>query len=223
MISTRIYKMSAILAVAAALAGCGDLASDGIASQALQGLGALGKRQAPADPRQGLTRDALDNAPIRLVYVEIPKFPSQATLQEVARNRNQITWLSVDGISVTFEQGFLVATRGYGEDIMGADIAASKAAIRRGSGQNLLRVHDYLDGSDDIQRRSFLCDISALGAGSVRILSENVSVRSYSERCSNPELSFENRYDFGRDGRLVASRQWVSPSVGYMVTQELSR
>ncbi|MCF6444751.1 YjbF family lipoprotein [Nereida sp. MMG025] len=218
-----ILKAASLAAILMVLSGCGNQPGTETANQVWSGVSDLWSKDDQPDPRARLTRDALDQAEIRLIYIEIPEFPSQATLQEVARNRANSTWLSVDGVTVTFQQGFLVATRGYGEDLMAADLDAVRSAVMRGSGQNILRVHDYLDGGDDIERRSFICNIRTLGRSSVTILQEVVPVRQVSETCQNPDIQFQNRYDFASDGRLVASKQWISPSVGYMVAEELSR
>lgn len=220
------YSVSKALAVgmsALILGGCGDNASAKFAQQALGGLSGLGSRGEQPDPRTGLTREALDTADIRLLYVEVPDIPSKATVQEVARNRKNITWRYVDGASLTFHKGILVSTRGLGDDLMGADIKSINAAVRHGRGANALRVHDYLNGDEDIERRSFLCNIRTLGAGQVTVLDEPIPVKQIVENCQNPEFQFENRYYFASDGRLVASKQWVSPMVGYMITEELSR
>ena len=43
---------------------------------------------------------------------------NQATLVSLGNNKEQLTWVSADGISLTFNQGVLVATRGYSEDLI---------------------------------------------------------------------------------------------------------
>ena len=42
----------------------------------------------------------------------------QATLVALGNYKNKLTWVSTDGISVSFEDGVLIATRGYSQDLM---------------------------------------------------------------------------------------------------------
>ena len=41
-----------------------------------------------------------------------------ATLVALGNYRNKLTWVSADGISLSFENGILIATRGYSQDLM---------------------------------------------------------------------------------------------------------
>ena len=43
---------------------------------------------------------------------------SQATLVALGNYKNKLTWVSSDGISVSFEDGILIATRGYSQDLL---------------------------------------------------------------------------------------------------------
>ena len=43
---------------------------------------------------------------------------SRATLVALGNYKNKLTWVSSDGISVSFEDGILIATRGYSQDLM---------------------------------------------------------------------------------------------------------
>ena len=121
-------------------------------------------------------------------------------LIENTRNRDVVTYLTPDGISVSLRHGVLVATRGLGFDLMTADVSAVIPAIRNRS-QEVIRVHRYLDGEEQVVIRTFICDYS--GAGTV------------TETCYSDGLRITNTYDLG--GRAIrASRQWVSPEQGYL-------
>ena len=43
---------------------------------------------------------------------------NQATLVALGNNDQKLTWVSADGISLTYDQGILIATRGYSEDLL---------------------------------------------------------------------------------------------------------
>ena len=42
---------------------------------------------------------------------------TQATLVALGNNKEKLTWVSADGISLTYDQGILIATRGYSQDL----------------------------------------------------------------------------------------------------------
>ena len=58
------------------------------------------------------------NQPIILLSSEDGK--NTATLVALGNYQNKLTWVSADGISLSFENGILIATRGYSQDLMEA-------------------------------------------------------------------------------------------------------
>ena len=56
------------------------------------------------------------NQPIILISSEDMRV--QATLVALGNNQEKLTWVSADGISFTFDNGILIATRGYTQDLM---------------------------------------------------------------------------------------------------------
>ena len=43
---------------------------------------------------------------------------NQATLVSLGNNEERLTWVSSDGISLSYDDGVLVATRGYSQDLL---------------------------------------------------------------------------------------------------------
>ena len=43
---------------------------------------------------------------------------NQATLVSLGNNKERLTWVSSDGISLTYDSGVLIATRGYSQDLL---------------------------------------------------------------------------------------------------------
>ena len=56
------------------------------------------------------------NQPI--IGLSSPKHQEQATLVALGNQNDKLTWVSADGISVSFANGVLIATRGYSQDLM---------------------------------------------------------------------------------------------------------
>ena len=67
----------------------------------------------PKKTRQWLSRF---KQPIILISTLDQK--TQATLVALGNNKEKLTWVSSDGISLTFDQGILIATRGYTQDLL---------------------------------------------------------------------------------------------------------
>lgn len=204
------------------LTACGPLAEDSLTARFAAGMMAQ-QSASPApstDPRAGLTREAIERSEYELVLLALVDSNLAATAQLASRNGDKVTWITLDGVSITFDNGIIVGTRGLGDDIMGADISDVEAALARGGG-SATRVNDYLNGLDQIERRSFHCEIEALGTEMITIVEQDFATRHFVENCVSTEHAFENQYWLKGDGSIVQSRQWISPLVGYLDHQNL--
>ena len=56
------------------------------------------------------------NQPIILISSKNEKV--QATLVALGNNKEKLTWVSSDGISVSYDNGILIATRGFTQDLI---------------------------------------------------------------------------------------------------------
>ncbi|GAA6177823.1 YjbF family lipoprotein [Sulfitobacter pacificus] len=182
----------------------------------------LGPKTPPVDPRRLLTRAAIDASPTPVLLTGLEARDIYATLSPAGTNRDATTWFTADSKSLTFTRDILIATRGLGNDLMGADVREMRNQLRKGTGSGV-RVYDYLDGENQIVRRSFYCTLHPRGNTRLAIFDLEVATRHVTESCQNPELSFENEYWIGATGRIWQSRQWASPDIGYVFTQHLSR
>ena len=81
-----------------------------------------------------------------------------ATLVALGNYKNRLTWVSADGISVSFLNGILIATRGYSQDLIESqhndlDTLFSKNTKRR------LKKHRYLNGENQYRELTFTCSV----------------------------------------------------------------
>ncbi|RXV66947.1 hypothetical protein C6W92_01805 [Roseovarius sp. A46] len=153
--------------------------------------------------------------PARL-RVTLPATGAQATLAPVARNGGVTVWQTLDGITLSFRSGVLVATRGLGDDLMSADVDGTLAMLRgTDKATHYPHIRSYLDGEDRTVFRSFQCrrDVRA----------ETGPVRRITERCASPHGGMTNTYWLDQTGEITRSRQWVSPAIDYMETERLPR
>lgn len=182
------------------------------------GGGAAAEAQA-IDPRQALTREIIEGLPNDLLLVDVPSRGATATLLRAGANGNRQTWISPDGISVTLEGGLIVATRGFGFDLMAADVRGPRAIIGGAAGGQM--VIETLDGRDQVIRQVFDCTAGERVADPVTIFERSYRTTRVQVICGNGDLRFGNNYWVDGSGAVWKSQQFVTPELGYLGTEAL--
>lgn len=146
---------------------------------------------------------------------------NQATLVVLGDNRDRLTWVSSDGISLSYDNGILIATRGYSQDLLSLDYEKPKKIFS----SNYLqynKTHRYLAGEnryDDIQ---FKCTGTKKKPQSIKIVEYTLLVDRYVENCVNSRHEYSNEYDLLSGTTVVVrSKQWISPINSYFLTYNL--
>lgn len=210
------FRMISALAVVG-LVGCGSLNEQspaaGLAQIAKARFGASNDPAAPTAP--ALSRAAVDANPGAFLLMSRAGGGAPASLVSAGINGTKVTWISADRITVTLEYGLLVATRGFVEDLMAADISQVIQALVT-SGGTASRTLEYLDGLDQISTQLLQCSIASGGSETLTILEKSYSTERFNEDCANDSFRFTNVYWINDDGRIVQSRQLVSRGVGFL-------
>jgi hypothetical protein len=215
----RIFTIAALLMFTA----CGPLSQNQPLVNSVQGLANAGSDlwgEAPVDPRASLTREAIDAAPNDLLLFARVDEDLASVFARVSSNGGLNTWVSDGDESLSLRKGLVVATRGLGNDLMGADYSQVYPALVRGSG-SAARIHDYLGGEDQIVRRTYQCEITTLRSVVIEIIQRRHDTRVVREACSGSAGSFTNLYWIDAAGEIWQSRQWVSARVGAVDIQRL--
>ena len=204
MFSFRTYAIGALCF----LASCGSTQTDQpLLFQALAGLRPPGESAAAApnveQMRAALTPEVLARINVPVILVQVPNRDAVALLTKVGTNQGVDTYLSADGISISLRNGMLVATRGLGFDLMRTDTKRPLAAIAAAP-QSISRTYDHLNGENHLISVTYDCSYTAITA------------RQTQETCTSSGQSFDNRYQRNGAGRIVNSRQWVSPQTGWL-------
>ncbi|MFQ6547063.1 YjbF family lipoprotein [Aestuariibius sp. 2305UL40-4] len=180
-------------------------------------------RLTPGEPgptlRDGLTRAQIQQLPGEVIFVEIPDRDAQALMGLLIETPNGATYVTPEGITLTFEQGFLKASRGLGGDIVAGDSRAIRAAL--GTEGTAIRFYDYLTGEDRIDRRRLTCLLSAPEPERITVFEVVYGTARIDETCSDGELVFDNVYWIDEGGVVRKSRQFVSLSVGHVIVEQL--
>ena len=211
--------LKTILAGTCALAvtACGPLNDGNVAAGALKAVQA---RFGGADPATAPTAPVLTPAQVAANpggFMVLNAYNSTlvAALAMAAQNGDRITWLSADGLSVTTQNGVMVATRGFPRDLMAADVDSSMRALIAGGG-TATRIHETLSGTDAILRQTFVCTVTSQGRETVGIMGRQIPTEVFAEACQSDRLSFTNRYWIDDMGRMVRSLQAIAPDSGYV-------
>ncbi|ROU02965.1 YjbF family lipoprotein [Histidinibacterium lentulum] len=217
----RSIGLAAACASTLLLAGCGDEVSESrMVIEAVAGsFLSIGRETAPVQ-RPQFSRAAIEETGQDFVLASVPQRGVAALLQRAGQNGPEETWLTEDGVSVTYERGFLVATRGLGPDLMAADVSGVLAAVARGGG-DATRVHEYLDGNDQMVRHDYACRVERAGTERITIYERSYNTEKYEETCRRGAQTFTNTYWIGAGGVVWKSRQLISPPVGYLDSERL--
>lgn len=177
----------------------------------LAGCQPIVQRITGAQPNQQVTLDlnAAANATMR---VQIVSRQAETVLSRIAVSNGVETWLSVDDISLSFQQGVLVASRGLGFDLMGANADATLQAMAGQGGPVYRRQMRYLTGDHQSTYLMAGCSMAFKGMDVVN----GKHLERFEEKCQARRHVFTNVFWRNASGMIVQSRQWISPEVGYL-------
>lgn len=202
--------MAAVLGLCA-LVACGNAPRDPI----LSGLQSRVQRAVspPAPPpslseqRSRVLADvAASGTTDPVLLVTLPAQSAVASLVPLGANGDAVTWVDPTGVSLTTRGGVMIATRGLGHDLMISDASAVLDAMAAGGGR-YTRLYRHLDGEGQLGRLVLDCALQRSG-------------QLWRETCSTADTSVDNTYTES-GGRITESRQWVSPEIGYAITEQL--
>ena len=150
------------------------------------------------------------NQPIILVS-SIDK-TNEATLVALGNNEEKLTWVSADGISVSYDNGVLIATMGYSQDLLSLKYK-NPAKLFSASSTKYDKVHRYLSGENKYYDIHFKCRGIKKFSRPTQILEYNLSVDTFVEKCDHSSYNYVNEYDLLAGTTIVLrSKQWISPS-----------
>lgn len=178
--------------------------------------------QPAPDPRSAVSRPQLDAAGQPALFAELTALGSASLMRVKARSADVVTWVTPEGVSLSFRDGVLIGSRGLGQDLISADVEKTLVALAQGDGGYYPKFHAYLDGENQTQFRTFQCLIADRIPETITIVQRTHATTRVEETCVSPGLDVTNRY-WLRDGVMWKSQQWVSPFAGYLLTERLVR
>ena len=196
----------------ALLAACGSQKSESnLMFVALKGVYSKAKtpKARPVGLEQmlaAMTPEVLAQVPQRVIIVEWEKKRNAVGLIKEAENAGVETYFDQGRSGVLMNGGVVVSTRGFGNDLLMADVSGFRAALAK-RGQ-YTRVHRLLGSENQTVIQSYICDIS-------------VSGQTATESCAGASGEFQNTYALGPNGKIQSSRQWATPEIGYLRIEQV--
>ena len=203
-----------------AFSACGPLYEDNLGTRLLeagQKMTGLGPDPAPAAP--AVSPEVANAAPGDVLLVKIIARNAVAPMTKAAQNGGAITWISPGKVTMSFEDGILVGTRGLGDDLMGVDPIGVRAALNAGGG-TAQRRQSFLTSEDQIATRDLACTITRVGAETLQTIGGARPTTKFEEDCKGPALEFKNSYWLA-GGEIIRSRQAVSAGLGFIQVDQL--
>ncbi len=171
--------------------------------------GGLSNRK--AHPRTGL--EQIDKA-AGVLAVQWESTGQTAGLGLTSRRGNIETWSTLDGTTLTLENGVVIGTAGLGPDLFSVDVDPVRS---RRLDRSSPRIHRYVDGENHVQLSAFVCTMSVDHDLSVPWDGKTIKVSRFDEVCSCANIQFENYYLYSRSGYLLGSKQWIGLNTGYLL------
>ncbi len=146
-----------------------------------------------------------DQITMTLVSAKI-KFP----IQSLATKGDVTLWSSGDGAQVALRNGFLISTRGFGMDLMSADVPSVADLLDANPVHS--RKNTYLDGLDTSVRREYSCVVTPVTDRT----GPDVTYQLL-ETCESDAGRITNVFWIDSANSIVRSKQWISSGVGYAI------
>ena len=155
------------------------------------------------------------NQPI--IGLSSPNQTEKATLVALGNHNDKLTWVSADGISVSFANGILIATRGYSQDLMESKHSNLNAFFTQHT-KNRKKTYRYLNGENRYRELKFNCSITAKANSVTSFLTDlRLETTIYTEFCESDDIRHNNEYYVLPNTNIILkSKQWISESNGYI-------
>lgn len=181
---------------------------------------AAGCTAAPQDIRSMITPEAIAASTEPLLFFELTETGQQAIMSLTGRNGNVLTWSTADGKSISLHDGVLVATRGFGLDLMSADVTGTLAALNGGP-RSYERFTSYLNGQNENVVRSYTCFVTGPEEEMTISFGRVLTLSRWVEKCSSLESELTSEFLLS-NAEVWKSRQVISGSVGSLLTERLT-
>ena len=217
----------AVLLVSLVASGCSstksDLSADVLLKEVVHKFRASRSTPKMPDP-SAASVVALRKTDEPLVQIMFPTIKAASVLRIIESNGGYDTWAAwgiVDRRTVTMKRGIITATRAIWRDLMSADVDGVLDLVTRRAEGTAPYTQRYLDGDHAIIEAKSTCVVSR-GYDQVVDFGEiHEPVLQMFSSCVSADRQFVDLYLVDARGRIVQSRQWIGPGMGFAITRRL--
>tara|TARA_B100000886_G_C20386684_1_gene476378 strand:+ start:590 stop:1276 length:687 start_codon:yes stop_codon:yes gene_type:complete len=154
------------------------------------------------------------NQPI--IGLSSPNHKEQATLVALGNQNDKLTWVSADGISISFANGVLIATRGYSQDLMEARHNDLDDFFTQNT-EKSYKTFRYLNGENGYSEIKFSCSVVSKASTTTFLTDLKIKTTKFTENCSAGSAHHTNEYYVLPNTNIILkSKQWISEANGYI-------
>ncbi|MEQ9243188.1 YjbF family lipoprotein [Roseovarius indicus] len=171
--------------------------------------------------RKALASTGPDEA---LAAIQLPSVKAQAVLRIIETNGAYSTWAAWgtnDRRTVTTKNGIITATRSVPPDLMSADVDGVLALVRRREEGTALYAQRYLDGNHQVVEAKTSCVVTRGYDKFVEYGQVSEPALQMFSSCVAQDRQFVDLFLVSNSGRILQSRQWVGPTLGFATFQLL--
>ncbi len=176
------------------------------------------------DARKLVSRELIDKANVPLLFAELDSGQNGTLSKYPGEGVNSITWIGVDGATITLKNGLLIATRGMGHDLMGSTVSKKIQWSALGKEIFYERKLSYLAEGNNLSVQSFSCSILKNKSG-VTVINFDLefSTTLFEEQCSNESFAFRNAYYVDKHDIVRRANLFHSQVIGNIYIERLDR
>jgi hypothetical protein len=207
-----------VLAAALAVTGCSSKSAgqNYFAAAAKSLIAGRKAAQAAVKPDQ-VTREQLAAQGGPVMRLRVASRGIDTFLVRYQQSGPIAVWTDGSGVTFTFRNGVLIESRGVGGDLMSS---SAPAPGQLAGGGSHARVY-FVNGDEDRnERRDYRCDAVTSGSETLVLFGRSHATRHVTETCSRAQGRFANEYWF-EGGTIRKSKEWLSPSIGYVVFERI--
>jgi len=222
--------ISALL-ILSLLAGCGSKREDatgGLRNTIIAAIKARREAKANKDKPKAapvaLARQSIAHITSPLLRITAQAIGVKALFGQVAQNGHYRTYLNELKMSVTYNNGIITATRGFGRDLLsqGISIPPKDLFAETNAPKFYTRTQQQLAKSKTVIELDYNCTLEKGEAETITIVEIEYPVVKYSEVCRNKKRAFKNFYWIDADTKQIwKSAQSIGQQAGFFVTEVL--
>lgn len=219
-------RIGLALTAALALAACGNANKDASLNPATLVKGVFTKKKPPEPISGEQIAKALVATSSSVFKFELEARKAQVLMLDIQRSGPYQSYGNSARQVIVMRDGMITSTRGIGGDLMSSEEDALFSKIRSRSGGTVTYDQRFLTPEDKTIVSRFSCSVSSSGPTSVSsglVQATGYDVTAQCTAADGVSRDFTNTYAVSHDGYILTSRQWVGPTIGYVLTSVLRR